>query len=276
MGAARNVVPWKEMERRVAERIAAKAARSVPTWKQAEPASGSGSTDLMEQGLDYDDDDSGPKKRIPAAMESGIRASRPDEAAAIDAGRAMSFTVYKLEDLDARARVSAPPPPPAELPSPWPAVWTSAKALVAGFLAWKKQLVRPKLGDALAVPFATFRADLWIALRAQPWKKIALYGGATVGGFLFLLFLVVTIADITDDVKPTLHVTNEVTATLPAATDDLPFVATPAAPVDPAPAPAIELDDATTTVTAAAAPAPKKPAKHAKKRKTRQPDIFNP
>lgn len=292
------------MERRVAERIAAKAARSVPTFRQADPApedmpaelselleptgttmatADSGSTDVMDeidQLLNYDDNESGPKKRkIPAAMESGVRASRPDENAILEAARPMSFTVYKLEDLDARARVSSPPPAPVVVPSLWPQAWASTQALAAAFLAWRKvQIARPKLGDAMAVPFATFRVDLWAALKTAPWKKIGIYGGGAVGGFLFLLFVVVTIADITDDVKPSFHVSNEVTATAaapvaaaPAPTDDMPVAAaTPPAPAD---APAIEIDDQPAT-------AAKKPAKHGakagKKKKSTPADIFNP
>ena len=112
-------------------------------------------------------------------MESGIRRSRPDGVASLEALRPMSFTVYKLEDLDARARVSAPPPAPPSEPSRWPAVWTSTKALAAAYMATRRQLVRPKLNDALNIPFATLRADLWAALGTLPWKKIGAYGGTS-------------------------------------------------------------------------------------------------
>jgi hypothetical protein len=250
--ADKKVVEWKEMERRVAERIAKKAhekaargeAQEIPPWKlQA----------LQESQAVLKGD------RPP---DSGIRASQPDEAATelqvptvgTPGARGLSFTVYSVEDLDARQRVTAPPPAPEEIPSKWPDVWASFKVVATtalGVLRTPKTQPRPKLMDAIRIPIAQFRGDLLIALKELPWKKIAVRGGIAVGCIVFALALVVTAADLTDDLKPT-HATNASAAQIDGkSVDAKPAKAATPAPVEQAePAPAIELDDGPASPTA--------------------------
>ena len=261
------------MERRVAERIAAKASgrapptksgrSDIPPWKQS--GSGAGAYDSEER-----------------APDSGVRASEPklDIAAFAQEARPLTFTVYSVEELDARQRVSAPPPSvPPPPPSRWPDAWRSTKALGQAWLAWyKTPKPRSRMMDVCGVPLAALRADLAASLMQLPWRKIFVRGGLGLATFFFLLFIVLTAAELTDDLKPgapraastsastsSVMTTNALTA---------PAAAPSAAPAEEAPA--IELEDT---------PAPKKavvPAKKAApgKKKTssgkKGPDIFNP
>ena len=251
-----RVVPWKEMERRVAERIAAKAARGgrsdIPPWKTAS-ASASGSIDT---------------DRPP---DSGVRSSEPGLAAA----RPLTFTVYSVEELDARQRLSAPPPSaPPPPPSRWPDVWRSTKTLMHAWWAWyKTPKPRSRLMDVCGVPVATLKSDLFAALKQLPWRKIAIRGAIGVGSFLFLLFIVLTAAELTDDLKPgaprqlgtrtteveTPSEAAEVQAAIPVVT---PVVAPSVEP------PVVELDEPAPAAPAVAkkATSGKKPAAAKKKR----------
>lgn len=272
-----KVVPWKEMERRVAERIAAKAAgrqpptksgrSDIPPWKQSPTSSGSIESYSEER-----------------APDSGVRASEPrlDIAAFASEARPLTFTVYSVEELDARQRVSAPPPSiPPPPPSRWPDAWRSTKALMRAWVAWyQTPKPRSRMMDVCGVPFATLRADVFAALGQLPWKKIFVRGGIGLASFFFLLFIVLTAAELTDDLKPSasrltsgsttgsnVETTNALVAPKPVA------VAAPSAAPEPE-APAIELEDTTP-------PAAKKPVIPAKKpppakKKKKGADIFNP
>lgn len=259
------VIPWKEMERRVAERIAAKAKHrgpiEAPPWKTAS------SSQSLSQAIER-------------APDSGVRASEPK----IGLNRELSFTVYSVEDLDARQRTSAPPPSiPPPPPSRWPDVWRSTKVLLSAWWAWRKTpKPRSRMADVCGIPFATFRADLFVALRQMPWKTIAIRSAIGFGSFFFLLFVVLTAAELTDDLKP--RSSDSSTRTADSTAHAMPTSVTTVTaekiaapkPVEAAPAPApadIEIDDAPV---AAAAKKPavvvkKKPAPGKKKK-----DLFNP
>lgn len=252
------VVPWKEMERRVAERIAAKANRrgpiEPPPWKTASSS-----------------------QSIERAPDSGVRTSEPK----IGVARELSFTVYSVEDLDARQRTSAPPPSiPPPPPSRWPDVWRSTKVLMSAWCAWRKTpKPRSRLADVCGVPFATLRVDLFAALRQLPWKTIAIRSAIGFGSFFFLLFIVLTAAELTDDLKPrsadsstrsaSVAPTSVTTVTAEKIEAPKPVEAAPAAQPE---APAIEIDDAPVAAVAKKpAPAPKKKPTGKKKK-----DLFNP
>ncbi|MBX3225687.1 MAG: hypothetical protein KIT84_31080 [Labilithrix sp.] len=244
------------MEQRVAENKRAKAA---PPWKQQE--------------LSYDTDDDDPT--------SGIRG--PD-------ARPLTYTVYSVNDLDARPRSSMPPPMPAPVPSRWPDAWRSAKAVAR---AWWAYYVcarpRPQMMDVCRVPLMTLRADLAAALRQLPWKKIGVRAAIAFGSILLFGFVVFTVAELTDDLKPTRSATANKLEAPPDVAPPPPETKTEPAKTEPAknePAPVvpqanandklnekpIELDDGPPIV---AKPKPPVKSRRGSKRK-KGPETFVP
>jgi hypothetical protein len=203
---------------------------------------------------------------VEEAPKSGVRMGGPD----LPAARPLTFTVYSVEELDARQRVAAPPPSePAPQPSRWPEVLRSAKALFRAWRAWyKTPKPRTRMMDVCGVAIATLRVDLLAALQELPWRKILVRGGIGFASFLFLLFAVLTVADLSDDLKPSASraATSKVETTN----------ALEAKPAETVEAPAIELDEDDVTPSADKKPvvSAKKPAS-AKKRK-KGPDVFSP
>jgi len=230
----RKVVPFKELEQRAAER---KAAAAPPPWKQSQ------TQDIEE------------------APDSGVRMGAENHA--------LSYTVYSVAELEARPRTSAPPPMNAPIPSRWPDVGRSARALMHAWWTYyfRAAKPRPQMMDVCRVPMMTLRVDLFAALRQLPWKKIGIRSGIAFASILALLFTVMTVAELTDDLKPSRTALNK--AQLPTAA---------AAPPPPPVEPAIEIIDEAPP--AAATPA-KKPVVKAKppvtvKKKKKGADIFNP
>lgn len=253
----RNVVPWKEMERRVAERIAAKAARGsgrsdIPPWKQ-----NASETDPYDSG-----------ETESHAPDSGIRTSQPNLG-----GGELTFAVYSVEELDARQRLSAPPPSiPPPPPSRWPDAWRSLKALMLACMAWYRiPKPRSRLRDVCGEPFAELRGHVYAAIEQLPWRKILVRSGIGLGTFLLLSFVVLTAAELTDDLKPgasrSVGLATKVEA--PKAEE-----ASPAAALS-AEGPTIELEDPATPAAAKkAGAAAKKPGPGKKKKKGA--DVFAP
>jgi hypothetical protein len=280
----KEAVPWKEMERRVAEQIAAKAvgkpppnsarasARTksgrsdIPPWKQntplANPSDPLDADDFLETVVKASTVDEPPK--------SGVRMGGPDGPDG--AARPLTFTVYSVEELDARQRVSVPPPStPAPRPSRWPEVLKSAKALIRAWRAWyKTPKPRTRMMDVCGVALATLRVDLFAALQELPWRKILVRGGIGLASFGFLLFVVLTAAELTDDLQPS---PSRAVASKGEETNALEVKA--AEPAEAAEAPAIELDDdATPTAEKKPVVTAKKPA--ASKKKKKGGDVFSP
>jgi len=259
-GADGAVVPWKEMERRVAERIAAKGRGPIepPPWKTA---SSSRSVESYAT----------PIERAP---DSGVRTSEPKMGVA----RELSFTVYSVEDLDARQRTSAPPPSiPPPPPSRWPDVWRSTKALMSAWWAWRKTpKPRSRVADVCGIPYAMLRTDLFAALKQMPWKTIAVRGAIGLGSFFFLLFIVLTAAELTDDLKPRSAASSTPSSVTTVTAEKIvapkPVEATPAAPAQAEQAPAIEIDDAPAPAAVVKKPVFVKKKSTGKKKK----DLFNP
>lgn len=234
------------------------------------------------------------------AMPSGIRltdAANEQNDGPISDG-ALSFQVYTLADLDARR----PDADPAlrmsrvmfeQTPRP-PTAWLTvrdrgqelATATVGWLRLWAKTKSRPTT-EPLRVPFELARAALATALRTVDWKKVSVYGGACLGTVLVLLAIVLTVADLTDDLKPARtardpdaksYLATDVVAgraaapvhgvagTPKAAVPPTALAAAPAEPVAPAPAapvaasPAIELDEEAPAATPAPATARAYPA----------------
>jgi hypothetical protein len=231
----RNVIPWHDIETRLAERLAAKVAagerekdavpsKSAPPWKS--------------------DADRPP--------ESGVRLSEGDPS------RELTYSVYTVADLEARgqarARVTVAPPSPR--PSRWPDVWKSAVGLLRVGWAWvRASSPRPHVGEVCNVPLQQLLTDFKTALRGVPWRKLAAGSGIAVGALLVLVLAILATAELTDDLKPARTTVprserTESTSTASLAPNDAPPDNAPSTPAKPPTAPdfelleTIEIDDA--------------------------------
>jgi len=190
----RNIIPWRDMEKKLAERLAAKAAAG----------------ELSKDGLPMESKPPSSKpppwrNDIEPAPDSGVRTS----AEGTGPKRDLTYSVYTLDDLEARAQARPPrmtmsvPPPVAPPLSRWADVGKSGLVLArAWWTCVRTPKPRPRVMDVCRVPFATFLTDLKLALGALPWKKLALGLGVAVGAVMLLLGLVLTTAELTDDLKP--------------------------------------------------------------------------
>ncbi len=129
----------------------------------------------------------------------------------------LTYSVYTVSEHDAQratSRRSLPPVPPP--PPPTDVTWTDA---------------RRALHD---------REVLFALIRCLPWRRIGFGAAITGGAFLVFLFAVVTVAELTDDLKPARKSSSSRIAP-PVVAPALPIVV--AAVVAPA-ASAIEVDEA--------------------------------
>lgn len=276
----RNLVPWRDMEKKLAERLAAKAAAGELSGELEKGSLGVEARPPSSKPPPWKSND------VEPAPDSGVRTST-------EPARELTYSVYTLEDLEARqarsTRMSmAFVPTPAPQPSRWADVGKSGLALVrAWWTCVRAPKPRPRVMDVCRVPLTAFLTDLKVALSALPWKKLAVYAGVTLGAVVLLLGLVLTAAELTDDLKPrrssstSAMTTSEAVLSLPGATlappaAVKPVVTTPSAPLPAEPA-SIEIDDD------APPPAKKAGAKPAAARPTKKPapakkkvELFNP
>jgi hypothetical protein len=287
-GAAtvRNILPWRNMEKELAKRLAEKAAKGelstsrevdVPAWKAQPP------TQDDARGV-------GVAGEVEPAPDSGVRASAPGTfKAAEESMRPLTYSMYTVSELDeagAPYKSSHPVPARGPQPSGWNDVGKSGLVLLHMLGSWARAgKTRPRLMDHVRVPLAAFGADLRGALGRLPWRKIGWTSLITVGSLVLFIFAVVTVAELTDDLKPARTATaskynlqgsgastalNETTSAK---------IDAPGASAGEASAPAqIEIDDesappvAKKTEKAPPAPRPTKP----KAKKPKPPDMFNP
>lgn len=223
----RNLIPWREMERKLAERLAAKAAAGELSGEVEKPPAE-------------------PEEKSPSAPpDSGVQASIADEPPS----GPLTYTVYSVADLEARhartARQMQMLATPST-PSRWPEVARNALAIGSAWWQWTRfPKPRPRVLDMCRQPFEAFWTELKLALKELPWRKIGVYAGAAVGSLVLLMFIVLTAAELTDDLKPSKHATSTA-ASAPSTAAHV--VVAPKATIDPVPAPpaadVIEMDDA--------------------------------
>jgi hypothetical protein len=246
----RNIIPWRDMEKKLAERLAAKAAAGEL----------SGELEKDRLSVESKPSSSSPpwKNDQEAAPDSGVRTS----AASTGPTRDLTYSVYTLEDLEARAQARSPRMSMTFVPTmaPTPARWADAgKSGLTLLRAWwacmRTPKPRPRVMDVCRVPLTAFLTDLKVALRALPWRRVALGVGVAVGAVVLLLGLVLTAAELTDDLKP-----RRGRASLDTA--ESAFVVPEAAPSVAVTAAVKTSAPATTATTApvVAAPAPPEPA----------------
>lgn len=166
----------------------------------------------------------------------------------------LSYNIYTVAQLDSRsvevaeAQRLASELRAARVPG-WPEVKATYLGALRAVLAWRKLPVpRPALratcGPELELAEAVSRA----LLRAVPWRRLAVVVAGVCACIAALLFVVITVAEMTDDVKPgkrseTSNATSALVA--PAAKTAEPVVVAPKPP--PAPvvvaAPPVEIDE---------------------------------
>lgn len=189
----RNILPWRDMEKKVAMRLAAKAAAGELDGfdKNKEPGSGD----------------------IEKAPDSGVRPS-VNEPVLPDDGAPLSFQVYTVADLDKHVSARPPrmsmafaqayvPPEPATVGE----LWAATKGIFAALFLFVHAHVhrvkpRPRLRSLLEPAVATWKEQFKKTLAVLPWRKIAITMGIAFGTLLVLLFVVLTAAELTDDLKP--------------------------------------------------------------------------
>lgn len=194
------------------------------------------------------------EEEIEQAPDSGVYTSGEHPAAyegdgSVDDGN-LSFKVYSLAELEARGiasdlsinatRMSIALM--AQKQTPWADVGRAAVVVLRMAKTWAiAPSPRPPARDVFRAPLVALGFELRTALRQVDWKKVGVYAGISLGTFLFLLFAVVTAADLTDDLKPSRAMTTQSGDSYTSA-----IVAARNAPKVPAPA----------VVVAAPAPAP--------------------
>ena len=150
------------------------------------------------------------------AANSNAEPLPPGEAVVPTDSGGLSYQVYTLKDLEARginADLSVPSTRMSVVmnvprPNPWADVSRAAVNIVRLSKTWLlTPSPKPPLAIAFRAPFVALGYELRQAIKTTDWKKVAVYTGVSVGVFLFLLFAVVTAADLTDDLKPS-RVTN--------------------------------------------------------------------
>lgn len=282
---------------------------------------GAAANDAMGSGrvLGCDEtDESDPDAAKNDVRDSGIRENDKDKAP--DEGPlservddpALSFRAYTIADLEKEGKPISIRPTRYSIvaEAQKPATGTMAHlgeiAFAGGNLlhacfAWLRGPgPRPKLADALRAPWVAFAAEIRRGIKALNWKKLSI--GVAIGAttLLVLLLVVLTAAELTDDLKPArasgVQTTTASVKTIglqnepdPSATVVAPAPIAPAAAptAEPASDETIEIDDAPATTTQtgqtgkkAAAPRPaakpRLPAPRAPKGKVKSGDPFVP
>jgi hypothetical protein len=256
------------MEKKLAEKLAAKAAAGELSGElenadlvvaEPEPAEPTAPPKLSSKPPPW-------KTDIEPAPDSGVRSS---EAAV----RELTYSVYTVADLEARGQVRPPrmsmafAPPMVPQPSRWSDVARSALALArAWWSCVRAPKPRPRVTDVCLIPAQQLLTDARVALAGLPWRKIAMGGGLALGSLVVLLFIVLTAAELTDDLKParatsamTANTANNGDVTSPTVAAPTAFVDEPPMGADPEPAATIELEDETPPPAAKPKAKPKKP-----------------
>lgn len=217
-----------------------------------------------------------PELVVPPPRSSGSVAPPPDSGVRESVTRLpapdapmeprLSYNIYTVAQLDSRsvevaeAQRLASELRAARVPG-WPEVKATYLGAARAVLAWRKLPVpRPTLratcGPELELAEAVTRA----LLRAVPWRRLAVVGAGVCACIAALLFMVITVAEMTDDVKPgkrseASNVTSALVAPTAAKAAEPVVVAPKPAPAVVA-APPVEIDE----------PAPPPPPKAKKKK----------
>ena len=163
-----------------------------------------------------------------------------DRVASSTSPRPPSFQVYSLADLDRRSG-------PASIgrssltqlhgngraPHKWARSKQALSAVGFAFRSWVALgKARPPLRDAIHAPGQVLGIEVKAALRATDWKRVGTVGGIAAAVGVALLTLVLLVADLTDDMKPT-HVGAAAAAAMIPAPPETTMMTPPPAPAAP-------------------------------------------
>lgn len=184
------------------------------------------------------------------AANQNADALPPGEPVAPTDSAGLSYQVYTVKDLEARGlkadlsvnstRMSmVAMTARAAKPNPWGDVARAGVVVLRLAKTWvTAPSPKPPIAAAFRAPMVALTYELRQATKTIDWKKVATYAGISVGVFLFLLFAVVTAADLTDDLKPS-RVSNKQSGdsyTNAIVAAQHPTAAPPAKTAEPAPA----------------------------------------
>lgn len=268
----REFLPWHVIEKKMAARADARA------LDEAVPDSGvyaSGESPAAVMAANHN--------AVPLTPGEPIAPMAP-----IDSG-GLSYQVYTLKDLEARginADLSVPSTRMSVVmnvprPNPWGDVARAAFNIVRLSKTWiVTPSPKPAIKDAFRAPVVALGYELRQAIKGTDWKKVGIYAGVSVGVFVFLLFAVVTAADLTDDLKPS-RVSNTQTGdsytnAIVAAAHPTAAPVAKAAPPPPAPADTIEVSSEPTPPPAAPVTKAHGKKKGAKKKAAKSGEVFTP
>ncbi|MBX3189285.1 MAG: hypothetical protein KF819_19835 [Labilithrix sp.] len=141
------------------------------------------------------------------APPSGVRVSDPGPPPALPSDAPCTYRVYTLADLDAPVSYRASRLSFDVTASRGPSHLRRVRgALFAFAIACKDWLKirgeRPHPFVALRQPFDTLGDELQAWVQSIDWKRVGIHTGTAVGASLALLFAVLTVAELTDDLKP--------------------------------------------------------------------------
>lgn len=153
----------------------------------------------------------------PAAQVSGVSgvagvACPPDSERGGVPDSLLTFKVYTLAELERRSdapvsmrasRLAFDMTSSRSSQPHWQRVAVALRAFASASLAWVKiKGDRPNPKVALRKPFDDLGDELQVAVESIDWKKLGVKTGIVVGATLTLLFGVLTVAELTDDLKP--------------------------------------------------------------------------
>jgi hypothetical protein len=205
------------MEAELARRLAAKAARGeLDDPLTGPPPAGAAAGAAPKENGDALATSAEREIAVEPAPDSGVRSSQEsppvgaDGAEASDAPgpmRPLTYSMYTISDLDAAgahpvriARPRAPDKPVIR----WADLGRSASLLARTFAGWiRLAKPRPRALDVCRPALEAFGIEARAAAAAAPWRRLAFGFAIGFGSLLGFAVLVMTVADLTDDVKPT-------------------------------------------------------------------------
>lgn len=210
-----------------------------------------------------------PAESIAPPPDSGVRESIGKiDLPAAEGPRSLSYSIYTAAELESHIVESQRmAPPPIHVPG-WPELSTAGRDAGRGLLAWARlPKPRPRPMDVCRPQLEELGTVTKAVLAAIPWRRIGAVTGMVFGCIAFLLFAVITVGELTDDVKPGKRA--ESTSLALKAPAPIVTAAAPIVTAAPAPAPtSFEIIDAT--------PAPKALKKKRGKRPAPGPERFVP
>ena len=273
----REFLPWHVIEKKMAAPAEARASQA--------------SQDVAPDSGVYA---SGQHAAAVIAANQNAEAAPPGEPVVPTDSGGLSYQVYTLKDLEARGvaadlsvnstRMSMVMTAPK--PNAWADVARAAVVVVRIAKTWvTAPSPRPPAKDAFRAPIVALTYELRQAVKTIDWKKVGTYAALSVGVFLFLLFAVVTVAELTDDLKParvsSTQTGDSYTSAIVAAQPSVaarPVVAPPPPPAPASTGDGLEVSADPTPAPPAPAPVAKTPAKKkgAAKKKPRTGEVFTP